>query len=108
MSYDIYLEIDTGGPEPATVYEIGNYTSNVARMWAKALGYRLADLHGKGAAESLPELERGVAAMESDPDGYRDMNPANGWGDYDGALDYLRQLRDGCARHPRTTIYISH
>lgn len=38
MSYDVWLAIDTGAPEPATVAECGNYTSNVSGMWLLALG----------------------------------------------------------------------
>ena len=29
-------------------------------------------------------------------------------GDYEGALDYLRRLRDACTAHPKAEIYISH
>jgi hypothetical protein len=36
------------------------------------------------------------------------MNPANGWGDYDGALEYLRDLLIACAAHPKAEIHISH
>lgn len=108
MSYDIYLEVDTGAERLTPVVEIGNYTSNVSAMWTKALGCGLYELDGIGAAEALPKLEIGVAAMVTDPDGYREMNPANGWGRYDGALEYLERLRDACAEHPKTRIRVSH
>ncbi len=113
MSYDIslYLDnLDTGGPEPITycVDDIGNYTSNVAGMWDDALGHRLADLNGKNAGDSHPRLAQAVANMHAEEDRYRAMNPRNGWGGYDGALDYLTRLRDACAAHPKARIYISH
>lgn len=112
MSYDIelYMNIDTGAPEPHwfTVADIGNYTSNVAPMWGDALGHRLADLKEKTASDALPALQRAVAALEADPAKYEAMNPPNGWGDYQGALDYLRRLRDACAEHPKATIHMSH
>lgn len=107
MSYDLYLRIDTGGEDPACVLAVGNYTSNVSGMWAESLGYPLADLDGRLAADAIPDLEAAVARMEADPDTYRAMEPANGWGDYRGALGYLRDLLDGCAEHPKTTIDIS-
>ncbi|MFE9372275.1 hypothetical protein ACFYM2_21245 [Streptomyces sp. NPDC006711] len=111
MSYDIslYMTVDTGGPEPAEFRpaDIGNYTSNVSPMWTKALGHRLADLADAYAGDSFPALQRAVAAMEAEPDEYRAMNPKNGWGDYDGALNYLRALRDACAAYPKARIYIS-
>jgi len=108
VSYDIYLEVDTGAEDLATVVEIGNYTSNVAGMWARALGRRLYELGGMNAADALPLLEAAVCAMRADPDGYRELDPANGWGRYEGALEYLDRLRGACARHPKTQIRVSH
>lgn len=112
MSYwtSVYMTVDTGGAEPRYVelVEVGNYTSNVAGMWATALGFGLADLSQKNAGASLPSLQRAVAAMEANPTRYEEMNPPNGWGDYQGALSYLRRLRDACAEHPKATIRISH
>jgi uncharacterized protein (DUF2235 family) len=109
MSYDISLEIDTGAPdgEWAEVVEIGNCTSNVSPMWRKALGVSLSDFHQVNAAEAAPKLADAVKAMESDPAGYRAMNPPNGWGDYEGALAYLRKLAEACARHPKCRIWVS-
>jgi hypothetical protein len=108
MSHDIYLEIDTGGEYPACVFSVGNYTSNVSPMWAAALGHPLADLHGRGAADSLLALDAAIAAMAAEPARFEAMNPPNGWGSYEGALAYLQQLAHGCRTHPKTTIRISH
>jgi len=112
VSYDIslHLDIDTGGPEPVDycVDDIGNYTSNVAGMWTEALGYRLADLNDKTAEDYAEDLKRAVIAMEADPVKYELMEPANGWGDYEGALAYLRRLRNACLAHPKAQIRISH
>lgn len=111
MSYDISLHayVTTGGPEltEVCVTEVGNYTSNVSPMWAEALGHRLRDLHGRRAGDVLDALRVAVTAMETNPDEYRALNPENGWGSYDGALSYLRDLRDACAMHPNAQIYIS-
>lgn len=108
MSYDIYLQIDTGAEYPATVYEVGNYTSNVSRMWTKALGHPLYELNDRNAGESVAALDDAISWMQANPDEFRAMEPANGWGDYAGALKYLRRLREGCAQHPKTVIYVSH
>lgn len=108
MSYDIYLDIDTGAGEPQTVVEIGNYTSNAAPMWREALGgRRLRDYHGAPCSEAAGPLADAVKRMEADPDKYRGMNPPNGWGDYEGALRYLRTLAEACAEHSKCTIYVS-
>ena len=112
MSYDIslYVQINTGGPTPVDycVDDIGNYTSNVAGMWTQALGRRLADYDGKTARAASADLRRAVDDMAANPATYEAMNPPNGWGDYHGALDYLRCLRDACLANPKATIRISH
>ena len=107
MSYDIWLKIDTGSGEPATVVEIGNYTSNVGVMWCEALGGKLLrEYHDTPCSEAAGPLAEAVKRMEADPATYRDMEPGNGWGDYDGALRYLRRLAEACAEHPKCTIAI--
>lgn len=109
MSYDISLEIDTGGPEPATICDIGNYTSNVSAMWRRAIGMSLSQLHGMTCKDAETILGPAVAHI-SDPANaaeYMAMNPKNGWGDHHGAKCYLNDLLDGCRRHPKATISIS-
>ena len=107
MSHDLYLEIDTGSDCLTTVVDIGNYTSNVSGMWAKALGERLSEFDGRNAGDSVPQLDQAIADMQANRADYEAMNPDNGWGRYGGALEYLRTLRDGCARHPKTVIRVS-
>ncbi|MEV7014073.1 hypothetical protein [Streptosporangium sp. NPDC051022] len=111
MSYDIWLEIDTGAPEDELpmVVEIGNYTSNVWPMWMEALnGVRLAEFHRAPCSEAAGPLAEAVTRMEATPAIYQAMNPENGWGNYEGALAYLRRLAEACAKHPKCRIYISH
>jgi hypothetical protein len=108
MSYDIWLEIDAGGAEPVSVFDVGNYTGNVSPMWYKALGFSLGDLHGKLAGDCIEVLERALAHMK-DPanlDEYLAMNPPNGWGNYEGAFGYLATLLEGCRICPKATIHI--
>lgn len=107
MSHDLYLLIDTGGEQLTCVSELGNYTSNVSGMWAEALGYRLAELDGRNAADAIPDLTRAVKRMEADRATYEAMNPSNGWGSYAGALAYLRRLLEGCTDHPKAQISVS-
>ncbi|MFE5582529.1 hypothetical protein [Kitasatospora sp. NPDC056531] len=107
MSYDIYLEIDTGSDCLTTVVEVGNYTSNVSPMWTRALGEPLRELDGQNAGHAVALLDTAISAMQAAPAEYREMNPANGWGRYEGALDYLKRLRAACAEHPKTTIRVS-
>lgn len=106
MSYHIWLDLDTGGPEPAIVFEVGNCTSNVSPMWFDALGRSLGDYHEAPCSEAAGPLRQGIERMRADPDHYQAMNPENGWGDYEGALKYLERLYEGCCNHPKATIQI--
>lgn len=115
MSYDVWLTvIQNEAGDETTVIDVGNYTSNVADMWREALGGErgLADvIEASPVAHSLvAPLFNAVTAMEIDPETYRAMNPDNGWGDYEGALDYLRRIADACrtmSLHPACFVRVS-
>ncbi|MGW5711622.1 hypothetical protein ACWF8U_20480 [Streptomyces olivaceus] len=112
MSYDVSLwtTVDTGDPDALTVCvaDVGNYTSNVSRMWTDALGHPLGELHDRTAGDCIEALKDAVTALEAEPARFTELEPANGWGTYEGALDYLRCLRDACRVHPKAVIYVSH
>lgn len=107
MSYDAWMQIDTGGSEPARVCDIGNMTSNVSPMWTKALGFPLRDLQDKTGAECVPHLARAlghIRAPENRAD-YEAMNPPNGWGNHGHAIAFLQQIADACERHPKAQLH---
>ncbi len=110
MSYDIWLEVDVGAYEKAKldVLPHWNYTSNVAPMWLKAMPETdgLDGLEGMSCCDAARVLEAGIARMEAEPDAYREMNPANGWGDFDGQLERLRELLAACRKAPQAKVGI--
>jgi hypothetical protein len=105
MSYDIWLQVDTGGPEPLTTGD-WNFTSNVSRMW-RAAGADLAEFHGKSAAECAPVLRSAIAVLEADPDRFSAMDSPNGWGTYRQLVPALRRLLGLFEAHPKTTVAVS-
>jgi len=109
MSYDCYMTIDTGGEWPADVCDIGNMTSNVSGMWAKALGFPLADMEGWTGDVVGKHVHRAIAAI-ADPETrheYEAMNPSNGWGSVGAAEKYLHSILDACRKHPKAKLRIS-
>jgi hypothetical protein len=106
MSYDIWLLMDTGGPEPATVWDGWNYTSNCGPMWRQA-GADLAEFEGKTAGECLPILRAAIEELQAHPIKYKAMDPPNGWGSYDTLVPALDELADGFSRHPKATVRVS-
>lgn len=114
MSIDIYLSINTGKHMHVMV-EVGNYTHNCQPMWWLALAegahveMSLCDFDGMAADKASPLLELAVAHMraEENRDRYVDLNPSNGWGDYETALEYLNAFYEACVEHPLCIIETS-
>src|SRR5215472_3718427 len=103
MSYDIWLAIDTGGPEPAEVARPWNFTSNCAPMWCAA-GIDFAAISGSTAGMVAPDLERAIEALKADPERFRKMDAPNGWGTYDQLLPALEELLASWRAHPKATV----
>lgn len=108
MSYDVYLlntaDLDTDG-DPFCVFE-RNHTSNTGPMW-RAAGCDLAEFDGKTAAELGPAVARAIAAITIEPEKYRPMEPANGWGTLPSTVRFLVDIWEACTEHPDTTVSIS-
>lgn len=112
MSLDIWLyaEVDLGGDEPEQlrVGESFNYTHNVSPMWREAGCYEaLYKSAGKEAREFLPALRCAIVEMEDHPGKFKRLNPSNGWGDYNSAVDWLRRVAALFARYPKAKIGVS-
>lgn len=129
MSYDTYITMDTGAGRRPTVVECGNMTSNIGGMYRKAMPWRsgmiatyaghekpdprdekrdgLPGLSGMLCRDALPILNEGVAYLQDHPAEMRAMEPDNGWGSYEGALQYLRKIRDACTEHPLGRVEVS-
>ena len=112
MSIDIWLhmEIDTGGPE-LTDINLGDdwdITHNVAPMWQLAGCYdALYKSNGRLAGEILPELDAALVDMQNYPAKYKELNPPNGWGDYDSAIYFLSRVIDNFRKYPKAIIGVS-
>jgi hypothetical protein len=107
MSLDIWLTEAAG---QMTVCNI-NVTHNLVPM-AKACGLYapMWEPHASGwtkAGQLVPALNRGLAALGRDPERFRGLNPANGWGTSD-ELGLAAQLLIGaCRAHPDADVGVS-
>ena len=105
MSYDIFLTTPKNRDEDS---EVGNMTSNIRPMYDKAFGVNdwKDVVDGRRAGSVVQEIFLAYDEMKSNPKEYKKLNPENGWGDYEGALEYLyKLLRESC-QWPECTIYI--
>ena len=92
MSYDIEVLVSK------TIHE-DNYTSNVGIMYHEAfhkvkegeLNYypNFMEAMNAGRKEALKTISLILKELTSNADYYRNMEPANGWGNYDGAVKFL-------------------
>lgn len=59
------------------------------------------------AIQLIPILESAIAELEEQPEHYKTFNPDNGWGDYDGFLNFLKTYLAGCTTYPDGLVEVS-
>ena len=106
MSLDVYLEES----QPTEVYW-RNITHNVGKMAAMAGLYDCCwrpDEHGITKAKQLiVPLAEGLTALLDDPARFKLANPENGWGSYEGFVDFVRAYLAACQAHPDADVRVS-
>ena len=59
-------------------------------------------------AEEIAELlDEGFNILLSDPEEYKKYNPENGWGSYDGLVEFVYRYRNACWDDPDADIGVS-
>lgn len=107
MSYDVWLEINTGGPSPALITGTDrNYTCNIQPMLQLA-GVDLPSLDGRPASDVAPIIRAALAEMCNNPEPYVTLNPSNGWGSSDGCVEFLAHIAASAELHPKATMRVS-
>jgi hypothetical protein len=101
VSADVWLVIDTGGPEPAEVPRTAmNVTYNLTPMLRAAGFIGWQELRGTGARESLPMLRETLRALVEEPARLEVHTPANGWGTRDWAIAAFTEMVAAAEAHP--------
>jgi len=100
MSYDVSLV-----RKNASVV-VGSTTYNLGRMYAKALGIPLPALDGMPGRVASVLIHGAIRELEAKPAKFKALNPLNGWGSYDGALEFLRALYVACVEHPKHRVVV--
>ena len=106
MSLDVYLT----AIRPTTVFEY-NITHNLGKMASEAGIYkhlwRPDELGITKAEELIIPLSEGLSRLEKDPEQFRKYNPENGWGNYDGLVNFVKSYLVACRENPEATIEVS-
>lgn len=89
----------------------GNITHNLNRMADKAGIYhamwRPDEIGIFKAGDLIMPLEAGLEILKADPDGFRELNPENGWGSYEGLVQFVSNLAAACREHPNANVVAS-
>lgn len=108
MSYDIWMEIDTGGKEPASLTDTINPTYNLGPIFRHAL----SDSRGlyafdKSLGRTCTNLiMTGLQRLHDEIDECRKLEPDNGWGSVQDAVTTLRSIKRWCEENPLATLRV--
>lgn len=102
MSLDVSLK--------TTLFD-GNITHNLAEM-AGAAGiykhlWRPEELGIWQASDLIIPLSEGLERLKAEPDKFKEMNPDNGWGDYEGLVRFVAEYIEACRKFPHASIETS-
>lgn len=106
------------GREPVTfpssndgeVYS-SNVTHNLNRM-ADAAGiyeacWRPEEIGVTKASQLVPLLRAGLEKLKADPERFQQLNPSNGWGNYEGLVAWVEDYLRACEAYPDADVEAS-
>lgn len=81
-----------------------NYTYNASKMWFEMFpeDKHMVPIDGLTGSQALKKIDEAIRLMNDHADSLRELEPKNGWGSYQGFLEYLKALRDACLRYPES------
>ena len=110
------LDVDLMVVQPVSIYS-GNITHNLGKMASEVKlsnGKTLYDVlwrpdeHGFKTGEDIAELlDEGFNILLASPEEYKKYNPENGWGSYDGLVDFVYKYRNACWENPDAELSVS-
>lgn len=59
------------------------------------------------ASQLIEPLRSGLTLLQSDPEKFKKLNPENGWGDYDGLVEFIREYLEACEEYPEAEVRVS-
>jgi hypothetical protein len=89
----------------------GNITHNLNTM-AEAAGiykhlWRPDEIGIELASQLIEPLRAGLKSLRDYPETYKQFNPENGWGDYDGLVRFVAGYLAACEQHPDARVSVS-
>lgn len=108
MSLDVTLTKEV--TQMCAVFDSG-VTHNLNKMATEAGIYkhlwRPEEIGIAKAGQLIEPLRVGLALLRSDPARFSKLNPPNGWGDYDGLVEFVAKYLAACEAHPDAKVSVS-
>lgn len=106
MSLDFYLK----EVQPVTVASF-NITHNLNEMAEAADIYKCLWRPDENCIEKahqmIEPLSAGLADLLANPAKYKQFNPENGWGSYEGLVSFVKGVLNACIENPNADIEVS-
>lgn len=89
----------------------GNITHNLNRMATEAGIYehlwRPDEIAITKAKQLIDPLRVGLDILKSDPERFKKFNPENGWGSYEGLVQFVEDYLNACYEFPEAEVEVS-
>ena len=59
------------------------------------------------ASDLISPLATGLVLLTENPDKYKALNPANGWGKYEDLVNFVAEYLSACVRYPDSKVNVS-
>jgi hypothetical protein len=111
------LDVDLMVTKPTSVYSY-NITHNLGKMAGEVKlsnGMTLYDImwrpdeqEGLVFAKDISELlHEAFNILLSEPEHFKQFNPVNDWGSYEGLVDFVYRYRNACRENPDAELRVS-
>lgn len=112
MSYDVSLTMYSGKEHTRVGDLDANYTWNIYPMVkaaASIVGVECFsnEWDGLDCLSAAARLERIITELEKYPEKYKSLNPTNGWGNYEGCVEFLKKILCACMDHPLAQLRVA-
>jgi len=105
MSFGLDVRVDHPDGYSSMFEVVDGHTYNLAPMWCKALGINsTSDLGGMKCADLSEGLKTALVDIARNRREYEALNPANGWGDYDGFREIFTRFAFTVWEHPTGVV----
>lgn len=88
-----------------------NITHNLNTMADNAGIYRYLwrpeELEITHANQLIEPLQKGLLRLQKHREHFEQFNPSNGWGTYEGLVEFVQEYLHACVRYPEAEIYVS-